>query len=143
MSPYSPRETFDRHLHKLLEQVLVFGNMVEQAVTQAVAALQQHDHLAARRIYENDQRINEKRFAIENECVVLIATQQPMARDVRTLAAILEIITELERIGDYAKGIAKITLLLPVERIDPSISGDLQQKQRDFCNALGIIANPL
>jgi len=127
MSPYSPRETFDRHLHTLLEQVLVLGNMVEQAVTQAVAALQQHDHLAARRSYENDQLINEKRFAIENECVVLIATQQPMARDVRFLAAILEIITELERIGDYAKGIAKITLLLPVERIDTSISGDLQQ----------------
>jgi phosphate transport system protein len=107
-----PRETFDRQLQRLLDQVLVLGSMVEQAVQEALDALQRRDHAAARRIYDADQRINEKRYAIEGECVTLIATQQPMARDVRFLAAILEIITELERIGDYAKGICKINLLL-------------------------------
>jgi phosphate transport system protein len=125
MSPYSARERFDRYLQNLLDQVLVLGNMVEQAVAQSLAALQQRDHIAARRIYAGDQHINEKRYAIENECVTLIATQQPMARDVRFLAASLEIITELERIGDYAKGIAKITLLLSDEPDDPSISRHL------------------
>jgi len=126
MSLPTPRETFDRQLQRLLEQVLVLGSMVEQAVAQSVAALEQRDRHAARRIYAGDQTINEKRYAIENECVALIATQQPMARDVRLLAAALEIITELERIGDYAKGIAKITLLLTDERMDPGISTDLQ-----------------
>lgn len=127
MSPFSTRETFDRQLHSLLEQVLVLGSMVEQAIQQSVNALQQHDRSAARRIFAGDQLVNEKRYAIESDCVKLIATQQPMGRDVRFLAAILEIITELERIGDYAKGICKINLLLTDELDDPSIFHDLQQ----------------
>ncbi|MBN2146046.1 MAG: phosphate signaling complex protein PhoU [Anaerolineales bacterium] len=127
MSPFSTRETFDRQLHGLLEQVLVLGSMVEQAIQQSVSALQRHDLVAARRIYTSDYRINEKRYAIESECVTLIATQQPMGRDVRFLAAILEIITELERIGDYAKGISKINLLITEEVEDPTIFHDLQK----------------
>ncbi len=126
MSPFSSRETFDRQLHNLLEQVLILGSMVEQAIQQSVQALQRRDRSAARRIYEADQRINEKRYAIESDCVAIIATQQPMGRDVRFLAAILEIITELERIGDYAKGISKINLLLTEELSDPPIFQYLQ-----------------
>jgi phosphate transport system protein len=121
------RVTFERQLQTLLDQVLILGSMVEQAVLDSLDALRRRDHAAARRIYEADLRINEKRYAIESECVTLIATQQPMARDVRFLAAILEIITELERIGDYAKGICKINLLLSEEAIDPIILYDLQQ----------------
>jgi phosphate transport system protein len=121
------RVTFERQLQTLLDQVLVLGSMVEQAVLDSLDALRRRDHTAARRIYEADLRINEKRYAIESECVTLIATQQPMARDVRFLAAILEIITELERIGDYAKGICKINLLLSEDAIDPIILYDLQQ----------------
>ncbi len=83
--------------------------------------------LLSKKIYEADLRINEKRYAIEHECISLIATQQPMARDVRFLAAILEIITELERIGDYAKGICKINLLLNDEIEDPPIFYDLHR----------------
>lgn len=127
MSPFSSRETFNRQLHGLLEQVLILGSMAEQAVQQSVQALQRRDQSAARRIYEADQHINEKRYAIESDCVTLIATQQPMARDVRFLAAILEIITELERIGDYAKGISKINLLLTEELSDPPIFQDLER----------------
>lgn len=126
MHTITPRETFDRQLHKLLDQVLLLGSMVEQAVQQSVVALQRHDCQAARRIYNGDQHINEKRYQIESDCVTLIATQQPMARDVRLLAAILEIITELERIGDYGKGICKINLLLTDDVEDPSIYYDLQ-----------------
>jgi len=127
MSIISPRETFDHHLHQLLDQVLLLGSMVELAIQQSVDALQRHDHFLAQRNYAGDQRINEKRYEIESECVTLIATQQPMGRDMRFLAAILEIITELERIGDYAKGISKINLLLNDEAGDPSIYYDLHR----------------
>jgi phosphate transport system protein len=112
MPSLSLRETFDRQLLKLQDEMLILGSMVEQAVLQSVEALRQRDFSASRMIYAEDQKINEKRYRIEQEVLTLMATQQPMARDLRFLAAILEIITELERIGDYAKGIAKINLLL-------------------------------
>jgi phosphate transport system protein len=121
------RETFERQLQMLLDQVLVLGSMVEQAVLDSLDTLKRRDVNAARRIYEADLQINEKRYSIESGCITLIATQQPMARDVRFLAAILEIITELERIGDYAKGICKITQLVSEEDIDPVLIYNLQQ----------------
>jgi phosphate transport system protein len=112
MRTYSPRETFDRQLQQLLDEVLVLGSMVEQLVIGAVDALKKRNREASQAIYASDQQINEKRHEIENECLTLIATQQPMARDLRFLAAILEIITELERIADYGKGIARINIRL-------------------------------
>jgi phosphate transport system protein len=121
------RTTFDRQLEGLVDQVLILGSMVELAIQEAMEALKRRDHAAAQRIYAADQRVNQKRYAIEDECVILIATQQPAARDVRFLAAILEIITELERIGDYAKGISKINLLLGDDAIDPAVISDLQR----------------
>ncbi len=127
MNIHSSRETFDRSLKKLLDQVLILGSMVEQAVLEAMRALQDRDFVVARRVYEADQRINEKRYAIEHECIILIATQQPMARDVRLLAAVLEIITELERIGDYAKGICKINILMNEEPVHQATLLSLQQ----------------
>lgn len=107
-----PRETLDREIRSLLDEVLVLGSMVEQATLDAVAALKRRDLEAARKTYDGDERINEKRFAIENAAITVIATQQPMARDARILAAILEVITELERMGDYAKGIARINIMM-------------------------------
>jgi len=86
--------------------------MVEQAMVDAVDALKRRDQEAARRVYHNDHLINEKRFAIENATLITIATQQPMAHDLRFLAAILEVDIELERMGDYAKGIARIVISL-------------------------------
>lgn len=121
------RETFDRQLQMILDEVLVLGSMVEQAVLNSLDALKRRDQAAARRIFEADLHINEKRYSIESGCITLIATQQPMARDVRFLAAILEIITELERIGDYAKGICKITQIISEEAIDPVVIDELQQ----------------
>jgi phosphate transport system protein len=112
MRSISPRETFDRQLQQLLDELLVMGSMVEHAVIESVDSLKQRDQAASKKIYEADRYINEKRYEIENNCLTLIATQQPMARDLRFLAAILEIITELERIGDYAKGIARINIRL-------------------------------
>jgi phosphate transport system protein len=121
------RETFERQLQLILDQVLVLGSMVEQAVLDALDSLKRRDLVAAHRIYAADLQINEKRYSIESNVITLIATQQPMARDVRFLAAILEIITELERIGDYAKGICKITQLISEEEIEPVLIYNLQQ----------------
>jgi len=81
----------------------------------SVNALKQQDMETSRQVIRNDQKINEKRFAIEADCLRLIATQQPMARDLRSIAAVLEIITDLERCADYAAGIAKIALMIGQE----------------------------
>ena len=102
------RETLDRKLSQLKDDVLVLGSMVEQAILKSVDALKRRDAEAARRLYAADAEINQKRFEIESACLIAIATQQPLAHDLRILAAILEVITELERMGDYAKGIARI-----------------------------------
>ena len=107
-----PRETFDRELQRLQDEILALGSMVENALTESVEVLKRRDFEGSRRLIAQDRTINEKRFAIEADALILIATQQPMARDVRTLAAVLELSTELERIGDYAKGIARINLMI-------------------------------
>ena len=73
-------------------------------------ALKRRDLAAAKRLLEADRDINQKRFAIETQLMILIATQQPMAHDLRLLASIMEINSELERMGDYAKGIANINI---------------------------------
>jgi phosphate transport system protein len=112
MAQTSPRETLDRNIQQLKDEILVLGSMVEQALLKSVDALKRQDLVLAQRIYDGDIRINTKRFEIENQALVLIATQQPMAKDARILASVLDVATELERIGDYAKGIAKICLLM-------------------------------
>lgn len=110
-----PREAFERELQRLQGELLTLGGMVEEAITASVESLRRQDLEAARQVIDRDQRINEQRFAIERDTLILIATQQPMASDLRVLAAILEITTELERMGDYAKGIAKICLMIGKE----------------------------
>jgi len=109
------REAFDKDLQRLEDETLALGSMVENAIMESVEILKRRDMEGARRLIARDRRINEKRFAIEDEALSLIATQQPMARDLRTIAAVLDITHELERIGDYAKGIAKINLLIGEE----------------------------
>jgi len=86
--------------------------MVEEAIMASTDVLKRRDMEGSRRVIAQDHLVNEKRFAIENDALVLIATQQPMAGDLRTIAAVLDITSELERMGDYAKGIAKINLLI-------------------------------
>lgn len=107
-----PREAFERELQRLEDEMLAMAGMVEEALTQAVDTLKRQDLDGARRVVAQDRAINRKRFDIEADCLVAIATQQPMASDLRTLAAILHITTELERIGDYAKGIGRINLMI-------------------------------
>jgi phosphate transport system protein len=102
------RTAFHRELERLQDEVLVLGSMVEKATLRAVDALRARNIAAARAIEAEDTLINRKRFEIEEAALLLIATQQPMASDLRQLAAILHIVTDLERMGDYAAGIAHI-----------------------------------
>ncbi|MCB0112982.1 MAG: phosphate signaling complex protein PhoU, partial [Caldilineaceae bacterium] len=106
------RTLFASELKQLQDEVLMMGSMVIHAIKEAVDILKRQDLDGAQRVIDGDVVINDKRYTIEARVLTLIATQQPMARDLRLLAAVLEIVTELERMGDYAKGIGKITLLL-------------------------------
>lgn len=106
------RTVLNRELEHIQEEMLIMGSMVEEALIRSVPILQSRDAAGAQSLIDGDQQINERRFAIEAKILQLIATQQPVAGDIRVLAAVLEIITELERIGDYAKGIARISMLL-------------------------------
>ncbi|HUF00453.1 MAG TPA: phosphate signaling complex protein PhoU [Anaerolineales bacterium] len=105
-----PRKTFGQEMHELKDEVLLLSSMVEQAVLNSVEALKNNDLEQSRQTHANDLVINRKRFEIEFSIMVLIATQQPIAHDLRLLTASLHICTELERIGDYAKGIANINI---------------------------------
>ena len=104
------RKTFENELQEIKDEILVLGSMVEQAILGTVEALKKRDLEASRKILSADTEINKKRFDIENQLMILIATQQPMAHDLRLLASSMEIISELERMGDYAKGIANINI---------------------------------
>jgi phosphate transport system protein len=106
------RETLDQHITDIKEEILILSSMVEQAMHRAVGLFRTRDIPTARRIFVEDSDINDKRYSIENAIMILIATQQPMAHDLRLMAGILEIASELERMGDYAKGIAKVVIRL-------------------------------
>lgn len=107
-----PREQFDQALQDLQDNLVFMGSMVSQAIREAVKALLAGDKDAAIDIISGDAAINARRFKLEDACLTLIATQQPMARDMRLLAGLLEISGELERMGDYAKGIGRITIYM-------------------------------
>ena len=107
-----PRESFDLELERLKDAVMVLGSQVEGAIVDSVHSLRERDAETAHQIIAQDRLVNERRFELEADALALIATQQPMARDLRTIAAVLDIASELERIGDYAKGIARINLML-------------------------------
>jgi len=107
-----PRQAFERELERLNDEILLLGSMARKAILQAVDMLKRQDLAGSKQLIADDLKINKKRFDIESDCLTIIARQQPMASDLRTLAAILELATELERIGDYGKGIARITLMI-------------------------------
>jgi len=100
----------DHEIRLTKDEVLILGSMAEQAVLDSVAALKDHDFEKSRALLENDKIINSKRFEIERFIIGIIATQHPVSRDLRVLTSILDLSQELERIGDYAKGITTINL---------------------------------
>jgi phosphate transport system protein len=106
------RAAFHKKLQEIHIDILYMGSMVEKAIMASVKALKERDLGLAQQIITDDININKKRFEIENKCINLIVTQQPMASDMRVIMAVANIIIELERIGDYAEGIAKIVLMI-------------------------------
>ena len=107
-----PRESFHRHLRDLQDDVLAMGAMVERAIGLSMAALKTRNLELARQVIADDATINRKRFDIEERCIELIVTQQPMAGDLRIIVAVLNIIIDLERIADHAEGTAKIAIMI-------------------------------
>ena len=116
----------DRSIDKLQKELLDLEALVKVATHEAVDSLIRRDHDASRTVYANDQAINKLRFTIETDCLITIATQQPTASDLRMLASILELASELERMGDYAKGIARVNMMLGEGPL-PEVSQDLSR----------------
>ncbi|HZQ99993.1 MAG TPA: phosphate signaling complex protein PhoU [Chloroflexota bacterium] len=131
------RESYHRDLQSLHDEVLVLGKMVEKAIERSVESLANLDFEMANKVIEADRAINLRRFHIEDQAIRLIATQQPMASDLRQIVAILNIVVDLERIGDYAVGNARITLrhqgstllkpLVDLPRMAEAVSSMLQR----------------
>ena len=106
------RADFDRQLAHLQEEIALMSNVVDKAIYRSVEALKNRDLAESQAVIDGDDYIDQKRYDIEELCVDLIATRQPMAVDLRAIVAMLHIAVELERMGDYAEGIAKISLLM-------------------------------
>ncbi len=109
------RTAFERQLLTVQEDMLVMAGMVEAAIERGVEALKTRNVNLAQQIIEDDLKINRKRYETEDKCLELIATQQPLASDLRTIVSVLHITVDLERMGDHAEGIAKIALMLADE----------------------------
>jgi phosphate transport system protein len=109
------RTAFERQLSEIEEDMLVLAGMVERAIDRSIEALKNRDIELARVVIVEDMDINTKRYDTEEKCLELLATQQPLARDLRTIVAILHIIVDLERMGDHAEGTAKIAIMLADE----------------------------
>lgn len=104
------RTAFQEHLEELEKDLFSMAGQVTDAINRSVAALKYQDAKEAKSVKKGDKHINKKRWMIEEKCITLIATQQPVATDLRELIAVLSIITDLERMGDYAEGIAKLAM---------------------------------
>ncbi len=125
-----PRSYFTQELQQLRDDILIMASMVYQQLTDAVTALRTSNLDLARRVIAQDMEINRRRFTLEDQTLTIIATQAPMAGDMRFLAGALEIISELERIGDYGKGISRIVLMLGVDSglVMPPRLGEMADK---------------
>jgi phosphate transport system protein len=105
-----PREDFERNLKGLQEDVVQLSSRVEKAIFKSIEALKERDITASQKVVDDDDVIDEAQQAIEDRCIDLIALEAPMAGDLRVLIAAMMVANELERMGDYAEGIAKISL---------------------------------
>ena len=106
------REAFRDNIKELERELIDMGQMVMRALARSIEALKSRNKNEAKKIIDDDLLINKKRWDIEEKCINLIATQQPVATDLREIIALLNIVTDLERMGDHAEGIAKIVLML-------------------------------
>ena len=106
------RHSYDQELAYLRQALLNMGKAVDKAIDEAVIALAQQDAELAHKVMNYDDEIDQMEIDIEDKCMVLIARQQPLARDLRIIGTGLKITTDLERMGDHAYDIAKIALAM-------------------------------
>ena len=104
--------TFRKGFQEIQGKVLAMGGMVAEEINRSIESLKKRDLKMAHKVIANDAKIDELRFAIEDMCIGLVSTQKPKTDDLRVIVAILNITTELERIGDYAEGIARIAVMI-------------------------------
>ena len=105
-----PREDFERNLKGLEGDVVQLSSRVEKAIFKSIEALKERDITASQKVVDDDDVIDEEQQAIEDRCIDLIALEAPMAGDLRVLIAAMMVANELERMGDYAEGLAKISV---------------------------------
>lgn len=110
-----PREQFHRQIAALQDGVIEMGSMVERAVERAMQALMDRDVVLARSVIDEDKDINAIGFHLQNACISLLAQQAPMAGDLRVIVSVTAIMSDLERMGDHAEGIARIVRLRRAE----------------------------
>ncbi|HIA75141.1 MAG TPA: phosphate signaling complex protein PhoU [Dehalococcoidia bacterium] len=107
-----PREDFENNLKIIQDELIQLSSMVEKSVFKSIDALRNRDIKASQQVIDDDDAIDEKQQDIENTCIDLIALEAPMAGDLRVIISVMMMATELERIGDYAEGIGKISLAM-------------------------------
>lgn len=128
------RHYFDRELEQLHLDMIQLGSLVEEAIENTITALKKQDMDLARKVFHDDDFIDDLEQKIEKRCLNLIARQQPLAKDLRTISAALKIITDMERIGDHAADIAEITLRMANDKyIKPLIDiPDMAEKAKQM-----------
>lgn len=109
------RSTYDHEFTIIRSLLTDMSQLVDNAIDRSMRALMDRDIKLANGVIKGDREINNLRFHIEEECITLIATQQPAARDLREIVAILYMIVEIERMGDYAAGISKTVIRMNEE----------------------------
>lgn len=109
------RTAFDREFDLICQDLMEMGQLIDKAIAQSTEALEKRDEKLAHKVIDRDERVNHLRFRIEENCLALIATQQPAAGDLRAVVAAMHVVVELERIGDYAAGIAKTVIMMSEE----------------------------
>lgn len=136
-----PRESFFKQLSELQDLVLEMGSMVDRQVDRSMAALLDRDADLARQVAEADQAVNALNLKAQNEVIALITQQAPVARDLRLVVSVSAIMTDLERMGDHAEGIARIVIMMQDEPlvkplIDiPIMAGHAREMLRDAIQA--------
>jgi phosphate transport system protein len=109
------RTAFEHQLEEVQEGMLIMAGLVETAIDHGIESLRTRNVAMAEDVIKRDQEVNQKRYETEERCLEIMATQAPLASDLRTIIAVLHITVDLERMGDHAEGIAKIALMLADE----------------------------
>jgi phosphate transport system protein len=130
-----PRQQFDRQLQRLQDSLVDMSEMVCQAISDSITALKARDLELAREVVARDEKINALRFEVDESCLAILATQQPTASDLRRVVSAMNVVLDLERMGDHAANVAKIAIRIGDEPpLKPLI--DIPYMARQCCDML-------